>query len=378
MYLTNLKTNMKNQIIKSSIYFLLVLIFGCSQKPEGFIIQGNVAGFKDSTMLYLHNPDLQENIDSAIVVNGKFQFDGFLSEPQRLYVNTVFTNMDEYRYTSFFVENSLIKLKGNYDNFRYCDISGSKSQDIEKKLIKKIKSNDIERDSLTDYFFKNRIDIIPEEHKKIWQQISLLDSLNDIQYIRFIKGNLNSYSAMEKLQWRMSEMPKDTLRMYYEQLIPEFKESANGKLMNVYLNSRIVEIGEKYIDFEAVTLNSEPFKLSDIKKDYILLDFWAAGCGPCRKANTELAKYYDELKDRMEIVSFSLDIKKEWIEKASEKDGIKWINVTDYKGRNSAIAIQYQISGIPCSYLINKERVVIKKYLGFDPEYIDEIKEIVQ
>ena len=369
---------MKIQIIKSSICFLLVLLFGCSQKQEGFIIQGNVTGFKDSTILYLHDPDLQENIDSSIVVDGKFRFDGFLSEPQRLYVNTVFTNMDEYRYTSFFVENSLIQFKGDYNNFRYCDISGSKSQDIEKNLIVKIKCNDIERDSLTDYFFKNRINITDEEQKKIWQRVSLLDSLNDIQYIRFIKENLNSYSAMEKLQWRMSEMPKDTLRMYYKRLIPEFKESASGKLMDVYLNSRIVEIGEKYIDFEAITLNQETFKLSDIQKDYILLDFWAAGCGPCRTANKELAKHYEEMKDRLEIVSFSLDVKDEWIQKASQEDGIIWTNVTDHKGFNSAIAIQYQISGIPCSYLINKDRIVIKKYVGFSSEYIAEIKEIVQ
>ena len=369
---------MKIQIIKLSIYFLLVLILGCSQKPEGFIIQGNVTGFKDSTILYLQNPDLQKNIDSAIVINGKFQFDGFLSEPQRLFVNTVFTNMDEYRYTSFFVENNVIKLNGDYNDFRFCEISGSKSQEIEKKLIEKNKCNDIERDSLTNYFFKNRVDITSEEHEKIWQRINLLDSLNDIQYLRFIREQLNSFAALEKLQWRMTDMSKDTLRMYYEQLIPQFKESTNGRLIDVYLNSRIVKIDEKYIDFEARTLNGELFKLSDIQKDYILLDFWAAGCGPCRKANAELAKYYDELKDRMEIVSFSLDIKKEWIEKASEEDGIKWINVTDYKGRNSEIAMQYQISGIPCSYLINKDRIVIKQYVGFSPEYINEIKEIVQ
>ena len=363
--------------MRKIFYFFLLLAVACSQKPEGFIIQGNVTGFEDSTMLYLKNPDSQENIDSSLIIDGKFQFEGKQVEPRRLYVSIKYEQGKDYKYTSFFVENTLIKVKGDYDNFRYCNILGSKSQDIENILIEKIKINDIESDSLTNYFFKHRDDIPGEEQNNIWQRISILDSLNDIQYLSFIMEHINSYAALEKLQWRMPEMSKDTLKKYYMQLTPEFKASENGKIINVFLNSRLVKIGEDYIDFSAVTLDGNEFKLSDVKTDYILLDFWSAGCGPCRMANKELAKYYDELKNKMEIVSFSLDIKKEGIEKASEKDSITWINVADYKGNKSSIVIQYKISGIPCSYLINKERKVIKKYLGYNPEFIDEIKDII-
>jgi thiol-disulfide isomerase/thioredoxin len=365
------------RILRVLFVLSLMALISCNQKSEGYHIQGKVTGFKDSTMLYLQNPQLQKNIDSTLIIDGKFQFNGKVDEPLRFFITTEYKENEEYKYTSFFVENKKIEIKGDYKNFLYCKVSGSESQDTENKLIDKIKSNDIKRDSLTNLFFKNKASLSENEQKDIWNEISILDSLIDIEYLAFIKENLNSYPALEKLNWRMSEMPKDTLRIYFDQLTPQFRSSNIGSFIDVYLNSRIVEIGERFIDFEAFTINGDPFKLSDVKTDYILLDFWSAGCGPCRMANKELAKHYCELKDKMEIVSFSLDVRKEWFEKASKQDSITWINVTDYKGNQSKIAIQYQISGIPCSYLINKDRIVIKKYLGFDPEFITEIKSII-
>ncbi|MFC2152064.1 DUF4369 domain-containing protein [Bacteroidota bacterium] len=357
--------------------FIFILFIGCTINPDGFIIQGEVSGFKDSTVLYLYNPKIQESIDSSLIIEGKFKFEGKLEEPQRLFVTNKYVNEEEYKYTSFFVENSLIKVKGEYNNFRYCNVTGSKSQEIEKKLVKEIKENNIIRDSLIRYINKNRTSITDDEKNVLWWKINKTDSLNDIQYLKFIDENLNSYPALEKLQWRMSEISKDSVRMYFDRLTPKFKEASTGELINTYLNSRVIKIGGPYIDFEAITLNGEKFKLSDVKKDFILLDFWSSGCGPCRTANKELAKRYDEIEKNLEIVSFSLDVKKERIENASIEDGIKWTNVTDFKGNNSGIAVQYEISVIPCSYLIDKKRNVIKKYIGYNPNYIDEIKNIV-
>lgn len=362
---------------KYFFYGLLILTFACTKKPEGFIITGEVTGFKDSTMLYLLNPDGNTNIDSSLIIDGKFNFKGKIEAPRRLYVNTKYVDRETHRFTSFFVENAEIKLKGDYDSFRYCTITGSPSQEIEEKLIAKIKDNDLKKDSLKDYYYSNRSNITEDEKNKIKQEIGVLDSINDNHYNNFIKENINSYSALEKLQWRKNDIPKETLIEYWNMLTPEFKTTTNGKSLNVYIHSRLVELDKPYIDFEAITIAGDSFKLSNLKTDYILLDFWAAGCGPCRMSNKNLAKQYSDLKDHLEIVSFSLDMKKEWFEKASNEDSITWTNVTDFKGFNSTTAIQYKINGIPCAYLIDKNRNVIKKYFGYYPEYIDEIKSIL-
>ncbi len=359
---------------KIILYAFLLSIIACNRQPKGFIIQGKVTGFEDSTMLYLQDADLQEDVDSIFIIDGKFSFKGKVDEPKRLYIHTKYEQGKEYKYNSLFVENKVIQLNASYNNFLYPKIIGSRNQDIENKLVDKIKSNDIKRDSLTQIYINNGNNLNDDQVNEIWKKIGVLDSLSDIERVKFIKENINSYPALEKLKWRMPEMNRDTLRLLFEQLTPFFKESKNGSLVNVYLNSRTVEIGKDFIDFEATTINGEPFKLSDIKKDFILLDFWSAGCGPCRMANEQMSNHYNELNENLEIVSFSVDIKKEWMQKASKEDGIIWTNVTDYEGTNSIVAIQYQISGIPCSYLINKDRKVIKKYLGYDPEFIDKLK----
>lgn len=363
---------------KHLFYGILILAFACTKKPEGFIITGEVTGFKDSTMLYLLNPDGNTNIDSSLIIDGKFSFKGKIEVPKRLYVNTKFVDRETYRYISFFVENTEISMKGDYDNFRYCTITGSPSQEIEEKLITKIKDNDRKIDSLRDYYYSNRTKLTADEINIISQEIDFLDSLNDNHYNVFIKENINSYAALEKLQWRKNDIPKDTLTEYWNMLTPEFKATKNGKSLDVYIHSRLVELDKPYIDFDALTIDGDTFKLSTLKTDYVLLDFWASGCGPCRMSNKHLAKQYSALKDHLEIVSFSLDMKKEWFEKASKEDSIIWTNVTDFEGFNSTTAIQYKISGIPCAYLIDKNRNVIKKYFGYDPEYIDEIKSIIK
>jgi len=365
---------MQKCFIKLATVLVLIVLFSCTRKPEGFVIDGTVTGFADSVMLYLQDPDTQENIDSSYIIDGKFQFKGNLTEPKRLYVNNKFTSMETYRYTSFFVENSEIQLTGDYNDFRYCQVMGSESQDIENLLVEKVKDIDKERDSLIDIYYAKRHELGEEEQNNLYNRVNILDSLNDSYRVWLIKNYTNSYAALEKLKYRMTETPKDSLQKIYEMLNDTFKNTQNARNIKTYIDSRLVEIGEPFIDFEAVDINGDPFKLSEVKKDYILLDFWAAGCGPCRMANKELAKHYNELKDNLEIISFSLDMKKEWMEKASAEDSIQWVNVSDQKGFNSIVAIQYKIRGIPCSFLINKERVVVKQFLGYSPELVNKIK----
>jgi len=357
--------------------FIITSIFSCTKKQKGFVIQGKVTDFKDSTLLYLTDPETQENLDSCYIVKNKFTFKGTVDEPTRFFVSTKFNKDEEYKYTSFFVENTNIKLIANYSNFRYPKITGSESEDISQKLTVKIMANDILRDSLTKHYMKNRQSYSELERDQLWKRIYKIDSINDIEYVNFMNAKLNSYPALEILSWRMNDISKDSLAWYYDQLIPKFKNSKKGKLINIYLNARTVEIGEKFIDFEAKTINGEPFKLSHVKTDYILLDFWAAGCGPCRMANKNFAKHYSEFKDKMEIVSFSMDVKKELFINASKKDSITWINVTDHKGNNSETVIQYKVSGIPCAYLIDKDRNVIKNFVGYNPDHIEELKDII-
>ena len=125
--------------------------------------------------------------------------------------------------------------------------------------------------------------------------------------------------------------------------------------------------GDKAKEIELESLSGEKIKLSSLRGQVVLLDFWASWCKPCRNENPMLVSIYDKYKDvefkngkGFAIYSVSLDNKKEAWEKAVAKDGLKWpTNVSDLKGWKSSAAVDYGVRSIPQSYLIDGEGTII-------------------
>ncbi|WP_109830783.1 peroxiredoxin family protein [Reichenbachiella versicolor] len=128
-----------------------------------------------------------------------------------------------------------------------------------------------------------------------------------------------------------------------------------------------LEKGEKAPDIILQDVNGKEVRLSSLKGQVVLLDFWASWCKPCRKENPMLVRMYNEYKDvefengkGFTIYSVSLDMKKEAWEKAIEKDGLVWdTHVSDLKGWKSAAAKTYSIRSIPQSYLLDGDGNII-------------------
>ena len=113
-------------------------------------------------------------------------------------------------------------------------------------------------------------------------------------------------------------------------------------------------------DIALPTTRGDTLRLSDLKGKLVLLDFWASWCVPCRVANKGLGKIYEKFRDKgFEIYSVSLDEDREdWI-KAIRKDKIEWLQVIDDGGWEARTAIEWNISALPTSYLINQEGRII-------------------
>jgi peroxiredoxin len=127
-----------------------------------------------------------------------------------------------------------------------------------------------------------------------------------------------------------------------------------------YVNTPEIRVGEVAPDFELPNTEGKQVRLSSLRGWYVLIDFWASWCGPCRQENPAMVRLYREYnKLGFEILGVSLDESKERWEGAIGKDGLPWIHVSDLRGWQSAAGKFYSVNAIPKTVLLDKEGKVI-------------------
>ena len=121
-------------------------------------------------------------------------------------------------------------------------------------------------------------------------------------------------------------------------------------------------VGKKPPNFIQPDTSGNEIILTNFVGKYVLLDFWASWCRPCREATPELVKIYDEFKYKnFEIISVAIDENNDkWI-KALSDDNMTWINVSDLKSWKNAVAVAYNITSIPFNLLLDDKGIIIEK-----------------
>lgn len=127
---------------------------------------------------------------------------------------------------------------------------------------------------------------------------------------------------------------------------------------------RALSIGQPAPEIALPDPEGNLVKLSDLRGKYVLIDFWAGWCKPCRDENPNVVRLYNKYKDKgFEVFGVSLDRTREMWLKAIEEDGLKWTQVSDLKYFNSEAAAVYQINAIPATYMIDPDGNIVAKDL---------------
>lgn len=320
-----------------SITLIFPILIGCHQNKsksiDGFTINGNIKGIDDYTTVYLLKAGEYlrysfVKVDSTKIIDGKFNFKGMVNLPEMYY----FEIKGKPR-VPFFIENTEIKIEGS---LKKLNISGSK---LHSELL------DIRNqiDSLENNDKLKFISTFMDEHSGSY--------LNPYLILNYVH-NLANYEELNR---------------FYSAMDPELTEHRYSKLIKKQLNRlKNIQIGQIAPEFVEKDTLGNTISLNSFTGTYVLVEFWASWCVPCRKENPALVKLYNEQKAKnvnFEIIGVSGDFVEERWKKAIVKDKLPWVNISDLKGFNGTAYQMYGIRALPRNFLLSKEGKIIEKDL---------------
>jgi peroxiredoxin len=185
----------------------------------------------------------------------------------------------------------------------------------------------------------------------------------------YTKTHPSSYIAVFELANYFSYNPDtETLQGLYNGLDENIRSSYTGKAVRAMLDAAIMTgVGRPAPEFTQNDSKGKPVTLASFRGQYVLIDFWASWCGPCRAENPAVVKAYHAWHSKgFTILGISLDDNKESWLTAIKKDGLDWTQVSDLKSWQNSVATLYGIQGIPMNFLLDKDGKIIAKGLRGD------------
>lgn len=367
------------------------LVAACQTNP-GYTLQGTLTGGDAPTgkaYLQRQSPDgHMATIDSADIADGRFTMKGNIDNPA-MYTLRIDLRTDPAESvkgnvfaTNFYLENSPITFEGDlatlpgifYDPNRKTEapvITGSATQDFYAQFHQSMKTiNDsltaIDRRYTEDYTIPMMND---KKHEHDYTAIGVAIAKDDARWkqahrektMEFIRQNPSSVVAFDQLVALLSNFTVDFTAAQIDSMRSWVAEAWTGTPQLAALDSIVgkikpVALGEKYADIDVQTPDGKTVKLSSLipSGKYVMLEFWASWCGPCRAEIPHLVRVHEKYKD-FTIVSVSVDEKEADWQKAMKEEKMTWTQARITDGIMGETVKRYNITGIPTCLILDGE-----------------------
>lgn len=300
-------------------------------------------------------------IDSAIVKNGKFTFSGKVNEPD--YYSLLYKN----GWKPFILDNSILTFTGDANEPLYkSTIFGSREiqwdEDLRnsKKELVALMNNSADSSMAAD----SRGDtVLAKQYAESNQALAKKMYEKDIHFITTHPSAFISLSILNDEYRNFGFKDSKTL---FDDLSDKLKNYTLGKEVayKIFEGEQITALNAKAITFLQADTTGAMIPLSSFKGKYLLIDFWASWCAPCRAENPNIKTAYGKYKSKgFEVLGVSLDNDKSAWTKAIIKDGLTWTNVSDLQGWKNEVAKKYIVSEVPTNYLLDPDGKIIAKDL---------------
>jgi peroxiredoxin len=369
------------KLILITLACLPAIVFAQSGK---YTVEGTLGSYDAPAKVYMqYRLDGKTKTDSVILKGGKFEFKGPASaDPQNAYLlfNQKGSGANYGDYKSIYLENGVISVTGT-DSISKAKVSGTKTNDDNVRYDAALKPiNDaygaleVKKKAATPD--QQKSPDFDKENNKAEKAIEIQEAGINKQ---FIHDNPDSFISLIALEGYAYGADYVDIAPLYNGLSPAIKVTDAGKKFAERLPKiKAVALGAAAPEFTEADTLGKMVSLTSFRGKYVLIDFWASWCGPCRAENPNVVKAFNRYKgQKFTIIGVSLDRptgKDKWLA-AIHKDGLNWTQLSDLKFWDSKVAGQYAVRGIPQNFLLDPDGKIIAKNLRGD-DLEDKLEEL--
>jgi peroxiredoxin len=347
---------------KLIIFFAGLLIITACDSGKQYSLSGHIEGASDVSIYLQQRIDkAYVSIDSVTSPDGTFEFSGSVDIPDVYYISLTGGRGK----AMVFLENSDISLQAHKDSMFKPQVSGS---DVHDEYLD----------------FQSRLEVVYDKYDALYKEYREASQVGDTAIASELKDQMDElYRSEGVIQMDYLDAhpgsyisPFIAQSLHYGKEVDEIEEllakldpslSATTIVGNIKRRVEVlkaVAVGKMAPDFTQNDTEGNPVSLSSFRGKYLLVDFWASWCGPCRRENPHVVDAYREFHERgLEILGVSLDdSREEWL-KAIEEDKLTWTNVSELSSWSNSAAGLYGINSIPSNLLLDPEGKIIAKNL---------------
>lgn len=368
-------------MIKKLVVGAAVLLSGSVFAQEELHFKGNIKGISDGAEVWLNAGKEQKMIE---VREGKFDVRIPLEGPEHVYLYV--KQGDEFKYAFFYLGNEDVTIEGSITDF---------PMDIQAKNSK----HDVLRyqDYLETKDLQAQIEALEEEVEELLEdgatkenlydlymgvpsgKITILETQVKAKEFDFITRHINTAYGRSKLVYTTGDFTSEQFKALVALVEPQYKNTKEVQYLQHLADYPVLEVGDGYYNFKALDLNQQEVSFSSLfKGKYVLLDFSTLHCSYCQREAPLTAEIAEQLKAKMDHITYYVDEDVEGVQEYFELKGKKGQVLWNKEGRFHPIQAQYRVGTTPSYVLFDPKGKVIAKWVGVQPDFQEVLSQLIK